>query len=292
MQRDGRVLHVIDLAGPTLHLDVDVALHSAGDVEAHGGAIGQPHLLAGDVADRQVHLVQGHLGGGTAVVGRHSQRRAAVTLVHPMVEFPDRHEAAVGSGPDRRDRPAVEDLVVECLELRSTPVPHLGGQRRQLRSAHGRRCRDVAGDVAEGRRRFHRFRQPARQGLLYRHLVGEHAVDGPIRAVRLHLPLIAFQRAVELLAACPAGLEVVDDELRLTHGVGPVVCRACGDRERCFSAQAVSARMRSMISPSRSIMASTERAPAWKMAVTFTEAQSKPSALSTAARSPIASRSL
>src|SRR6185437_10113303 len=71
-------------------------------------AVGRLAALADDVAERADHFGERLLGRRAALVARTLGGRPDVLFVHPAVEDPDLHPAAVGAIPGRRPRRPVE----------------------------------------------------------------------------------------------------------------------------------------------------------------------------------------
>ena len=62
IERHVRVVQVVDLSGPAVDRDVDLADDRTGEAESDALPVGHAHLLADDVADRALHLGQRDLG--------------------------------------------------------------------------------------------------------------------------------------------------------------------------------------------------------------------------------------
>ena len=89
-------VELVDHLRPIAHLDVDRAGRRSGELERHPRSGRRRRLLADDVADRRLHLVERGAGGRALLAAGLADGIADVLLVEPAVEDPDPHEAPVG----------------------------------------------------------------------------------------------------------------------------------------------------------------------------------------------------
>ncbi len=155
-----------------------------GPVRSEGNAlaVGQPHLLADDVAEGTLHLAQRDLSGDAGVFGSPRQRSGDIAFVDPEVEHPDLQESSVGGGTRRRPRGALEICFRQRGQILAPPVVDRTDPFDEVGVAQaGGLALELACPLERGRRRDVLGKPAGKHGFDAGD-VTDHGTDIPVRA--------------------------------------------------------------------------------------------------------------